>query len=260
MTPKNYQPVEKIKGDVSKGIILICDHATNNLPEEYGKLGLSEQELMGHIAYDIGVADLTRLLSDRLELPAVLSNFSRLLIDPNRGEDDPTLVMRLSDGVVIPGNKNVDANEIDRRKENFYKPYHDAIRSTIKNCTNEGTAPVILSIHSFTPNWRGQARVWHAGVLWDRDPRLAKYLMEALATDRSLIVGDNEPYSGALRNDTLYKHGSMGGFAHALLEIRQDLLSSQNGIEEWGEKLLAILSETDVLREFQKIEHFGSNS
>ena len=141
-------------------------------------LGLPQPELKRHIAYDIGAAAVTRHLAKLLQAPAVLTHFSRLLIDPNRGEDDPTMIMRLSDGAIVPGNRHIDSQERARRVDHYYRPYHAAIDRVIDQCIGAGRPPAILSIHSFTESWKGTPRPWHAGILWDRDPRLAQPLLD----------------------------------------------------------------------------------
>ena len=180
VTPSDFNPVELIDGDISSGILLLADHASNRLPAEYGTLGLPADELQRHIGYDIGSQDLTRQLATRLNAPAVMSTFSRLLIDPNRGDDDPTLIMRLSDGAVIPGNARHDDTERQRRIDRYYRPYHDAVAGAIDRGITAGRVPLILSVHSFTPVWRGRARPWHGGILWDNDPRFAQPLIDGL--------------------------------------------------------------------------------
>src|SRR5262245_17984711 len=142
-----------LPGRSDRGLIVLCDHAGNDLPEEYGTLGLPAGQLQRHIAYDIGAAPIARALSAALGAPAVMTRYSRLLIDPNRGVDDPTLIMRISDGAVIPGNRRVDACERSRRIDLFYRPYHEAIRRVIDQCLASGVAPALLSIHSFTESW-----------------------------------------------------------------------------------------------------------
>ena len=177
-----------------------------------------------------------------------MSTFSRLLIDANRGEDDPTLIMRLSDGAIVPGNAAVDAAERARRIARFHAPYHAAIDAAIDRAIAAGRPPALVSIHSFTPVWRGHARPWHAGVLWDTDPRLAVPLIEALRADPALVVGDNEPYAGALANDTMYRHATARGLAHALIEIRQDLIGDEAGAAAWAERLAPILADLNARR------------
>src|SRR5262245_60800548 len=142
-----------LAGRADAGLILLCDHAGNAIPHAYGSLGLPPEQLARHIAYDIGAAEVTRRLASALGVPTVLTRYSRLLIDPNRGVDDPTLIMRLSDGAVIPGNRRVDACERSRRIDLFYRPYHEAIRRVIDQCLASGVAPALLSIHSFTESW-----------------------------------------------------------------------------------------------------------
>jgi predicted N-formylglutamate amidohydrolase len=249
-----------VEGDAGLGLLFLCDHASNALPAEYGDLGLPKQEFARHIAYDIGAAAVTRALAAGLGAPAVLSCFSRLLIDANRGEDDPTLIMRLSDGAVVPGNARVDAAERVRRIARLHGPYHAAVAAAIDRGLAAGRPPLLVSVHSFTPVWRGVARRWHAGVLWDMDDRLAAPLIEALSADPLLVVGDNEPYSGALANDTLFRHGTRRGLAHALIEIRQDLIGDERGAAAWADRLLPILQDLNNRPAIHEIRHYGSRT
>uniref|UniRef100_UPI003BA9ED2F N-formylglutamate amidohydrolase n=1 Tax=Stappia sp. TaxID=1870903 RepID=UPI003BA9ED2F len=236
-------PFEIIEGDVASGLLFLCDHASNALPARYGSLGLPEAQLRRHIGYDIGARGLTLLLARAFGAPAVLTTFSRLLIDPNRGEDDPTLVMRLSDGAVVPGNARHDAVERAARLEAFHRPYHRAIDERIDTAIEAGHPPAIVSIHSFTDVWRGVPRPWQAGILWDSDPRFAVPLIAALARDPALTIGDNEPYDGALKNDCMYRHGTARGLAHALIEVRQDLIGDDAGIGDWAARLEVALRQ-----------------
>jgi predicted N-formylglutamate amidohydrolase len=210
------------------------------------------QQLERHIGYDIGAKALCEQLADALDATLVMSKFSRLLIDPNRGEDDPTLIMRLSDGAVVPGNAYHDAAERAHRLDRpITKPYDDAIgRPSAMSCRRQGGRPVLFSLHSFTPIWRGHPRPWHAGVL-GRDPRLAVPLIEALQAEGDLIVGDNEPYRGELPGDTMHRHGTLKGLPHALLEVRQDLIHDDAGVDVMGRRLTPMLTrlvERDSLR------------
>ncbi len=237
-----FQPFSLRLSDADHGLIVLCDHAENTLPSEYGTLGLEPDQLERHIGYDIGAKALSEKLADALGATLAMTRFSRLLIDPNRGEDDPTLIMRLSDGAVVPGNARHDAAECARRLDRYYKPYDDAITQACAHVTNvTGRAPVLFSLHSFTPNWRGHPRPWHAGVLWDRDPRLAVPLIELLQAEGDLIVGDNEPYRGELPGDTMHRHGTMKGLPHALLEVRQDLICDDAGVDAWASRLIPML-------------------
>lgn len=253
-----FPPFATIDGDPACGLLLVCDHAANRVPASYGDLGLPPAEFQRHIAYDPSAAAVTQALAASLGAPAVLSTFSRLLIDANRGEDDPTLIMRLSDGAVVPGNAHVDAAERGRRIAAFHAPYHAAIAAAVDAALATGVVPAIFSVHSFTPVWRGARRRWHAGVLWDKDPRLAVPLIEALRGDRGLVVGDNEPYAGALLNDTMYRHATRRGLAHALIEIRQDLIAEPAGVAAWGERLTAILKALNRDADIHRVQTYGS--
>ncbi|MGL4812759.1 MAG: N-formylglutamate amidohydrolase [Beijerinckiaceae bacterium] len=234
-------PVTVVPGSLQPGVLILCDHASNAMPAHYGNLGMGADQLQRHIAYDIGAAAATRAMAQALDCPALLTNFSRLLIDPNRGRDDPTLVMRLSDGAIVPGNRDVDAAEIARRVRVFYDPYDRAISAELAAFKAAGIVPVVVSMHSFTPQWKGKPRPWHVGILWDCDPRLPVPFLHALAREPDLVVGDNEPYDGALKGDTIDRHCTRDGLASLLIEVRQDLMANDADAARWGEKLAALL-------------------
>ncbi|MCV3238794.1 N-formylglutamate amidohydrolase [Mesorhizobium sp. ZC-5] len=256
-----FAPFDIIEGDRKRGIVLVADHAHRELPEEYGDLGLPASEFDRHIAYDIGVEAVTRKLAALLGVPAVMARFSRLLIDPNRGEDDPTLIRQLYDGTVVPGNYPMTAEERERRLDRFYRPYHDAVGAMVASVAHEsGRAPFIFSVHSFTPAMQGHVRPWHVGVLWDMDPRAPWPLIEQLAEGKSLVVGDNEPYDGALRGDTMFRHAIVNGFAHALIEIRQDLIGDEKGAGDWAERLAPIVDAINRRPDIHEVKQFGSRT
>ena len=233
---------EVLAGGAARGLVILCDHAANALPAEYGTLGLAPAELERHIAWDIGAAGVTRHLSRLLGVPAVLTRVSRLLIDPNRGEDDPTLIMRLSDGAIIPGNRHLDVAERERRIARWYRPYHAAIRRVVAEVAAAGRTPVLLGMHSFTDVWKGTPRPWHVGVLWERDRRIATPLLAALRAEGDLVVGDNEPYPGQYEGDTLWQRGTKAGLPFCSLEIRQDLIGNAAGQAAWGARLARLLA------------------
>ncbi len=234
-------PVERIDGSLAAGVLFLCDHAANALPKAYGTLGLDREHFDRHIAYDIGAAWIVRRLARDFGAPAILSRFSRLLIDPNRGMDDPTLVMRLSDGNVIPGNARIGAEEIEYRCVHYWKPYRAAIATAIEAMQNNGPPPAIVSIHTFTPFWKARPRPWEAGILWDSDPRFAKPMIAAL-TGEGLCVGDNEPYDGALKGDTLDEEVTRRGLAGLLIEIRQDLVATKEKTAAFADRLARLLT------------------
>jgi predicted N-formylglutamate amidohydrolase len=256
-----FPPFEIVEGPRERGLVLVADHARNSLPEEYGDLGLPADEFQRHIAYDIGVEGVTRRLAALTGAPAVMASYSRLLIDPNRGEDDPTLIRQLYDGTVVPANYPLAPAERERRLENFYRPYHDAVGAMIASVhAATGGSPLIISVHSFTPVMQGHVRPWHVGVLWDLDDRAPRPLIEMLAADETLVVGDNEPYDGALRGDTMYKHAIVNGFAHALIEIRQDLIADESGQEEWAARLAPIIDAINRRPDMHRARQFGSRT
>ena len=255
-----FEPVERIDGPLDAGVLILCDHARNAFPPGYGTLGLPESALARHIAYDIGAAALTRRLAALLRAPALLSTFSRLLIDPNRGADDPTLVMRYSDGAIVPGNARIDAAEIERRTERFWRPYRDAIQATTEAMLATGETPALVSIHSFTPFWRGVARPWKVGVLWDADPRLPGALLKALAEDGLAPeeIGDNEPYDGGLQGDTLDAVATARGLSNVLIEVRQDLIATMPEAEAWADRLARLLTPILADASMRDARDFGS--
>ncbi len=234
-----FDPVERIAGSCHARVIVVCDHASNALPPGYGSLGLAPEALERHIAYDIGAARVARRLAARLEAPALLSTFSRLLIDPNRGADDPTLVMRYSDGAIIPGNARVKEAEIDRRIARYWQPYRDAVQATAEAMLASGRPPAIVSIHTFTDVWRSYRRPWKVGVLYDADARLARAFLRALAADGLAAheIGDNEPYAGGLKGDTIDAVASARGLLNVLIEVRQDLVATETAAGFWGGRL-----------------------
>lgn len=220
--------------------VVTCDHASNRVPPEIGGggLGLSNNDMTRHIAFDIGAAGVARALADRLEAPAILSDFSRLVIDPNRGEDDPTLVMQLYDGSLIPGNRHVDQAEIERRLDAYYRPYHAAVARALA----QHPAPIMVAVHSFTPRFKNRPlRPWHVTVLHPEDRRLADPMLDALAREPGIVTGRNEPYSGELKGDSVYRHATQAGHPNALIEIRNDLIETETAQIEWANLLARCL-------------------
>lgn len=256
-----FAPFEIVEGKRDRGLVLLADHAARHLPEEYGDLGLPPAEFERHIAYDIGVEMMTRRLAALLDAPAVMARFSRLLIDPNRGEDDPTLVRQLYDGTVIPRNYPLSPEERQRRLDNFHRPYHDAISAVVASVASESQqAPLVVSMHSFTPSMQGRPRPWHVGVLWDRDDRAVVPLIEMLSADPALVIGDNEPYDGALRGDTMFRHCVVNGYAHVLIEIRQDLIGDAAGAEAWAARLAPVIDAINGRPDIHTVKMYGSRT
>ncbi len=232
----------KVIGEDRPGPWLVtCDHASNHVPADVadGDLGIDAADMARHIAYDLGAAGLAVALAARLDCPAICSDFSRLVIDPNRGEDDPTLVMQLYDGTIIPANRGVSAVEVERRLATLYRPYHDAYAALAARQADT----VIVALHSFTPCLRGRGpRPWQVGVLYSHlDARLSLPLIDALRALPGLCVGDNEPYAGHLPGDAIDRHGLQHGRQHTLIEVRNDLIGDKGGQAEWAALLAPVL-------------------
>jgi len=232
--------------------VVTCDHASNAVPDWLGgELGLPATDMERHIAYDVGAAGLARALAHRLDSPAILARFSRLVIDPNRGEDDPTLVMRLYDGSIIPANRRAGAAEIGERLDRLYRPYHAALGGLLAGRDH----PAVLAIHSFTPQLKGRPRrPWEVAVLHSHlDNRLALALLRRLRAGGDLCVGDNEPYNGHLPGDSIDRHALRPGRPNVLVEVRNDLISSPEAQEAWAARLAPLLR--DSLDEVRRTPH-----
>ncbi|QYK42290.1 MAG: N-formylglutamate amidohydrolase [Paracoccaceae bacterium] len=217
--------------------LVTCDHATNHVPGWVagGDLGIAPEDMGRHIALDVGAAGLAAALAERLGAPCILSNFSRLVIDPNRGEDDPTLLMKLYDGTIIPANRHAGPAELERRLDRLYRPYHDALARLAARRPDT----VIVAIHSFTPCLRGRApRPWHVGILHSHlDSRLSLALLRSLAAEPDLCIGDNEPYSGHLPGDAIDRHALAQGRHNTLIELRNDLIGTPAEQAAWATRL-----------------------
>jgi predicted N-formylglutamate amidohydrolase len=224
--------------------VLTCDHASARLPRALDHLGLTESDLARHIAWDIGVAQVARGLSQRLDATLVLANYSRLAIDPNRPLDSEQSIVRLSERTRIPGNIDLNAAAIAQRQRELFLPYHDCIRQVLDARASAGHPTALCSIHSFTPVYLGQARPWHAGVLYaaEHDTRLSLDMLAALREDGELVVGDNQPYAVSEQSDyTVIVHAHRRGLPYLELEIRQDLIAEPAGQRAWVDRLAQLL-------------------
>jgi len=222
--------------------LLICDHASRAIPQTLDRLGLDGAELARHIAWDIGVAEVAGELAPRLDCPAVLSGFSRLVIDANRRLGSAGSVPPVSDGTEVPGNRNLGEPHRAARVEQLFKPYHAAVSRMIEAKLAQGQRPLLVFLHSFTPVMQGFHRPWEIGILWNEDARVARPLIEALRA-KGLQVGDNEPYSGASTEDYgLHAHGEGRGLPSVLIELRQDLVDTRQGALRWARILHEVLA------------------
>jgi len=251
--PDDPAPVSVVNPNGSAPLLLICDHASNAVPAALHGLGLIERDLHRHIAWDIGAAEVTRLLAETLDAPAVLAGYSRLVIDPNRHLDHPDSIVGESDGTVIPGNADVSPEEVRARTDACFWPYHRRIGSGLAGFAMRGQRPAVIGIHSYTPVLGGIVRPWHIGVLWGEDGRIAMPLIAALSADESLVVGDNQPYSGRLHYGySIEVHAGETGLPHVLVEMREDLVATAEDQQRTASILVAalapILADSELYR------------
>lgn len=243
-------PVRVFNRAAAGPFVLVCDHASNHVPEAYGTLGLPESDLMRHIAWDPGAAPVSRRMAVLLDAVLVESTISRLIVDCNRPLDAPDLMPALSESTEIPANRSVPVDERTRRIALAHAPFHDAIDAIVAERQAAGRATAIVSVHSFTPVYRGIPRPWHVGVIHDDDERLSAPMIAALSAIDGIVVGDNEPYSPADRvYYTLERHARARGLPCAMIEIRNDDIGDEAGQALWADRLADILSgiqESDV--------------
>jgi predicted N-formylglutamate amidohydrolase len=253
LSPDEPPPFELLNPEGKAQALLLCDHASRAVPRCLGTLGLDEATLLRHIGWDIGAAEVTRHLSRRFDAPAVLTGYSRLVIDCNRAPGEKQSIPEVSDGVRVPGNCGLKPGEAARRRAALFDPYHRAVSEAIARFRDAGRVPAILCIHSCTPVMKGKERPWHIGVLHDQDQRIAGPLMAALAARGDLCVGDNQPYTGrGQAGKTMHTHAHDVGLPHVMVEIRQDLIDTHAGAATWaailGDALVSILADEALYR------------
>ncbi len=222
---------------------VFCDHASNYIPEEFGGLGVSTDVLQTHIAWDPGANELTLAIAERLQATAYLSGFSRLLIDPNRSSDREDLVLDCSDKIPIPGNQDLSYDERCTRITRFFDPYHKHLDKELSRVEALGVPPLVLSVHSFTPRLMGtfEERPWHIAVLWRHDEPTAKKMISELRAETDYLIGDNEPYDAREFNYSVDRHIAPRRLRHVTLEIRQDLLGSDDQIATMADCLVSVV-------------------
>ena len=242
---------EVINRDGKTPLLLVCDHASQEVPKVLDKLGMSDDALERHIAYDIGAAEVSRRLSAILDAPCVLAGYSRLLIDLNRPPGHPQSIMEASDNTEIPGNFTLSDDAKRQRIRELFEPYHDAVNRALARIWENGAAPALFSVHSFSPGFGDQPRPWDIGVLWNHDPRIAVPLMEILES-QGLNVGNNEPYSGHDLAYTIDMHAGAAGLPSCVVEINQNQVRNESGIKCWsnylGEAIAEILKQPGLHR------------
>ena len=222
--------------------LCLCDHAGLCMPRRLGDLGLPAAEIARHIGWDIGAWPVSLLLADALDAVTIGQPYSRLAIDCNRAPGVPSSIVEISESTAVPGNLGLTQAQRDARETALFRPYHDAVAAELDRRAAVGQGSVIIAMHSFTPVYKGIARPWHVGVLFNRDARLARALLDLLHAESDLMVGENEPYAVSdLTDYTVPVHAERRGLAHVELEIRQDLIESEVGQHEWAERLTRLL-------------------
>lgn len=219
-------------------LLIIVDHANNFIPSKYKNLGLPKYLTESHIAYDLNILNLSKQMNTLLESDIVYGENSRLIIDLNRGQNDPTLIPSISDKKLIPGNIGISSKEFNFRKRKFYNNYH----SKIKKIINEKKIKLIISMHSFNPYFKGKKRKTEIGILSNKDRRYSDLLIRQMAKSKRYIIGDNVPYKGELKDDTLYKHGLKKNILHTLIEVRNDLINTEIKVNKMSQFIVSSLN------------------
>jgi predicted N-formylglutamate amidohydrolase len=234
--------------------LLTSDHYGRAIPRMLGDLGLPESELTRHIAWDIGIAGVADALSKDLDAHLIAQRYSRLVIDCNRPPDAPSSIPRISEATVIQGNEGLARGAAETRRRAIFEPYHRRISEVIDHRLRENIPTVLVSLHSFTPEYAGIARPWHIGTLYHRDTKLPPLLLKWLRSEPDLVVGDNEPY--AVSDDTDYTipvHAEARGLLNTGIEIRQDLIADPAGQRQWADRLARIFGEIEITLRAQRL-------
>jgi predicted N-formylglutamate amidohydrolase len=237
-------PVTVHNENGSSPFLIVADHAGNSIPRALGRLGVSETECERHVAWDIGIGAVCRLVADALDATLVQQNYSRLVIDCNRTPGSETSIPEAGEFTPVPGNVGLSETRKATRVREIFRPYHDRIETELDRRRKAGRPAALIAMHSFTPVFKGVARPWHVGVLYNRDTRFADLLMALLKRKVGLVVGDNEPYSVTDASDyTIPVHGERRGLHHVAIEVRHDLIADDKGQRAWGPLLARALTQ-----------------
>jgi len=227
--------------------VFVCEHASNRMPAGLGNLGLSPSDLTRHIAWDPGAAPIAAALGERLGGDVIFQRYSRLAIDCNRDPSVADAITILSEETPVPGNVGLDAAARQARIDGLWAPFHESLARRLDERRAAGLPTALVTLHTFTPIYRGVARPWHAGIISTDERSLADAMLAALRRDRTIIVGDNEPYSAKDNVDyTIRRHGRDRGIPHVMIEIRNDLVTDEAGQAEWAARLAEALVRFDV--------------
>lgn len=230
-------PYGVINPDGLSDVLLLCEHALPRIPRRLAHLGLPKSERLRHIGWDIGALALARDLSARLDSALFHTSYSRLVVDCNRPSDNPSQIPETSETTAIPGNLRLSAAARAERLEALFDPFHSAVCRRLDLRGAAGKPTFVVGVHSYTPLYKGVPRPWHAGVLYAGATEFAGRLMQALARETGLVIGDNQPYRIDHDDYTVPVHGDARGLPAVLIEVRHDLIASADGVAEWAEKL-----------------------
>ena len=234
-----------LENAVARGpVILVCEHASRMLPKSLGTLGLSDEALASHIAWDPGALAVSRLMAKSLDATLLFQRFSRLVYDCNRPPESPAAMPEKSEVFDVPGNAGLDQAARDARTEALYLPFREKLSRLVQARLAEGRAPVIVTVHSFTPVYFGKPRAVEIGILHDADTRLADAMLTEAAGDRRYDARRNEPYGpedGVTH--TLREHGLSNGIANVMIEVRNDLIKDEAGQEVVAGYLTGLLAK-----------------
>ncbi len=234
-------PAHVIHEHGTSPIVLICEHASNIIPERLGTLGLKHEDLQRHIAYDIGAGGVSRLLSKLLDAPLVLQRYSRLAYDCNRSPEHPGAMPELSEIFEIPGNRNLSADAKLARIAALYRPFHEETAKLLDRRAAHNKHTMVVTIHSFTKTYQGKTRDVEIGLLFDRDARMANALVKSFPGFDTRL---NEPYSardGVMHTANL--HAASRGLPNIMIEVRNDLIATERGQQEWAQRLSVPLNQ-----------------
>ncbi|MCA0273872.1 MAG: N-formylglutamate amidohydrolase [Proteobacteria bacterium] len=226
-----------VNPDGASPYVLLCEHASPRIPRCLGDLGLQEAERLRHIGWDIGAQALALGLAAALDAPLFLTNYSRLAIDCNRPLDAASLMPEVSEATVVPGNRGLTASARRARIEALHNPYHAAVARRLDARQAAGLPTLVVGVHSFTPQFKGNERPWHAGILFERAEAFGRALIAALAEDPTLVIAANEPYRIDTDDYTVPVHGDARGLPAVLLEVRHDLIADAAGVRDWTARL-----------------------
>lgn len=235
-------PVRVVNPSGSGLGVIVVDHASNRVPKALKDMGLKKNTLKQHIAWDIGAEDASLYLSRALDMPAVVAEYSRLVIDLNRAPAHIECIPEVSDHITIPANKSLSKKQRDQRLKEVYWPYQKTIGTVVDRFVKKKKVPFILSVHSYTPEMDGKKRPWHIALLWNKEREIARKVVQNIRRAHpDILVGENEPYTlkgDRFQGSTVWRHAEERGLPYIFVEFRQDLVDTRKKAQDWAALLL----------------------